>query len=211
MPATTWVIMLAAATSLVAHRTDEYLEAATLLVSADQVRVDLRLVPGMAVVSTVLDSIDTDRDGSISDAEQREYGRRVLGDLSLTLDHDPVPLRLVAWDYGSVDEMRRGSGEIQLRFVADLPGGGGRRRIVFENRHRSSIAAYLVNSLVPREPNITIADQQRDYLQSVYQLTYDQGAPGTVSASFGTLLRWGLVIGGLAIALMDRLRWLRAR
>jgi hypothetical protein len=206
-----FAIILAGVTGAVAHRTDEYLEAATMVVSRDQLRVDLRLVPGVAVVSTVLDSIDTNRDGAISEAEEREYGRKVLGDLSLTLDSDRVPLRLVSWRYGSVAEMRRGLGEIQLRFVADLPGGGPHRRIVFENRHRSPIAAYLVNSLVPQEPNIHITDQRRDYRQSMYQLTYEQSPSGTVSVSFDTLLRWGLVVGGLAIAFLNGMAWMRRR
>ena len=44
----------------------------------------MRLIPGVAVFSFVLASIDTNGDGVISEAEQRAYAERVLRDVSLT-------------------------------------------------------------------------------------------------------------------------------
>ena len=179
-----------------AHRLDEYLQAATILVSKDRVQIQLRLVPGVAVLPTVLDSIDTDVNGVISEGEQRAYAERVVGDLSLTVDGERLPLRLVSSSFASVGELRRGLGENHLELEAFLTNGSRTRRLVFENHHRSRIAAYLVNGLVPKEPDIQIITQTRNYEQSVYEMSLSSGSLGTGSISSDALLRWGLLISG---------------
>jgi hypothetical protein len=56
---------------------------------------------------------------------------------------------------------------------------------VFENRHRPAIGVYLVNTLVPVDPQIRIAAQRRNYPQSLYELDYvmDGAAPGGVTSA----------------------------
>ncbi len=73
--------------------------------------------------------------------------------------------------------MREGRGEIQLEFNADVPSGGPNRRLIFENHHQRRIAAYLVNCLVPRDLDIRVTAQNRNYRQSFYQLDYVQAQP----------------------------------
>src|SRR6185436_6744129 len=102
----------------------------------------------------------------------RAYAERVLHDVSLTVDGKRVPLRLVSSSFASVDEVRIGLGEHTLKFDATLPGGSGNRRLTFTNTHRQRIAAYLVNALVPRDPNIRITSQNRDYAQSTYEMAF---------------------------------------
>jgi hypothetical protein len=70
--------------------------------------------------------------------------------------------------------MKEGSGEIQLEFSAELPRGGRNRALTLENHHQSGISAYLVNSLVPKDPEIRITAQNRNYSQSFYRLEYEQ-------------------------------------
>jgi hypothetical protein len=69
-----------------AHRLDEYLQATILSVERDHVEASMRLISGVAVRSSVIVRIDSNRDGVISKAEQWAYAERVLGDLSLTVD-----------------------------------------------------------------------------------------------------------------------------
>ena len=199
--AAAFVIVLSAGGPAAAHRLDEYLQAATISVEKDRVRAELRLTPGVAVFPIVLASIDTDADGVISEAEQRAYAERVLRDLSLAVDGERLVLRLVSLKFPGIDEMKQGLGEIPIEFDADLPRGGGERRLVFENHHQRRIAAYLVNCLVPRDPDIRITAQKRNYEQSFYQLEYQQagirtgplsaawwsGAPGLLGAATGLL------------------------
>src|SRR4051794_9415133 len=97
-----------------AHRLDEYLQATLISVEKDRVQLHIRLTPGVAVFPVVLATIDTDRDGVISEAEGRDYAVQVLQDLSLRADGDSLRLRLVSLTFPSIEEMKEGLGEIQL-------------------------------------------------------------------------------------------------
>ena len=56
----------------------------------------------------------------------------------------------------------------------------------------SRTAAYLVNGLVPRDPDIRISRQSRNYEQSSYQMEYVQAG---VDAGPATLTRWVDAVG----------------
>jgi hypothetical protein len=58
--------------------------------------VSMRLVPGVAVSSWVIPSIDTNADGVISDTKQRAYAEKMLGDVSLTVDGYGLRPKLVS-------------------------------------------------------------------------------------------------------------------
>jgi hypothetical protein len=155
-----------------AHRLDEYLQAALISVEKDRVELSMRLVPGVAVSSWVLAGIDTNGDGVISRAEQQAYAERVLGDLSLTAEGNRLRPRLVSVHFPAVEEMKEGLGEIRIELSADLPQGGPNRRLVLQNAHQYRIAAYLMNCLVPRDPDIRIVAQTRNEQQSIYRVDY---------------------------------------
>jgi hypothetical protein len=161
-------------TAAYAHRLDEYLQATTISVERDRIQAQIRLTPGVAVFPAILADVDTDADRVISEPEQRAYAGRVLRDLSLTLDGNPLRPQLVSVKFPGIEEMKEGLGEIQVDFYADLPRGGLNRKLVFENHHQSGMAAYLVNCLALREPELRIVAQHRNYSQSFYQLDYVQ-------------------------------------
>jgi len=207
------ILLLWIGTPTSAHRLDEYLQATTISVEKDSLQAQIRLTPGVAVFPNVLANIDTDADGVISEAEQRAYAERVLRDLSLTIDGDRLQLRLVSLKFAQIEEMKEGRGSIQLEFNADVPGGGPNRRLIFENQHQSRIAAYLVNCLIPRDPDIRVTAQNRDYQQSFYQLDYVQAdvRSGPLSSSWW-LRSWGW-LGTAALLLFAGLAfvWRRRR
>ena len=157
-----------------AHRLDEYLQAILIAVEKDQVQASMRLVPGVAVFPVVLAGIDTNSDGVISKSEQQEYALRVLRDLSLSIDGASLSPRLVSVNFPTVEAMEEGLGEIQIKFSADLPAGGSHRKLVIQDHHQSRISAYLVNCLVPRDPDIRVTGQNRNVDQSFYELDYAQ-------------------------------------
>jgi len=178
-------MLLSVATTALAHEVDEYVQATTIAVEKGRVRLEMRLLPGIDVYPAVRAAIDADGDGAFSEAEQRAYVERVLRDLSLGVDGAPLALRLVGSTFASTEELRRGRGEIVLDFEARIPPGGGDRRLTFENHHLSQVAAYLVNALVPSDPDISITRQTRSYDQSSYRLDYAQAgaAPAPVSTA----------------------------
>jgi hypothetical protein len=206
-------ILLFVGTPASAHRLDEYLQATTISVEKDRVQAQIRLTPGVAVFPIVLANIDTDADGVISEAEQRAYAERVLGDLSLTIDGDRLRLRLVSLKFAKIEEMKEGLGEIQLEFDADVPSGGPNRSLTFENQHQSRIAAYLVNCLVPRDPGIRITAQNRNYQQSFYQLDYMQAKvrSGPQSSAWWSSSRGWLGAAALLLLAGFGFVWRRAR
>jgi len=102
----------------------------------------------------------------ISETEQRAYAERVLHDLSIGIDSHRLTPQMLSMKFPTMDEMKDGLGEIQLEFKIDLPRGGRNRKLTFENHHQSRIAAYQVNCLLPRDPAIRIAAQERNYSQS---------------------------------------------
>jgi hypothetical protein len=157
-----------------AHRLDEYLQGTIISVEKNRVQAQMTLTPGIAVFAKLFAYIDRDADGVISETEQRAYAAQVLRDLSLTIDGHLLTPHLLSIRFSSTDEMKEGRGEVQLDFNADLPRGGRSRKLTLENHHQSRISAYQVNCLVPRDPNIRIAAQERNYSQSVYRLEYVQ-------------------------------------
>jgi len=112
-------ILLSLVAPASAHRLDEYLQATIFSVEKDRVQAFMRLIPGVAVSSIVIPSIDTNGDGIISDTERRSYAQRVLGDLSLSMDGHPLKLRLGPVDVTGTGEMKEGLGEIRIEFSAD--------------------------------------------------------------------------------------------
>jgi HupE / UreJ protein len=177
------LLVLTLGTTGLAHRLDEYLEATMFSLEKDRVFGSMRLVPGVAVSSVVIASIDSNRDGVLSESEQRVYAERVLREVSLTVDGNRLRPRLVSVEFPGVEDMREGLGQIHIEFRADLPRGGPNRRLVYENRLQSHIAAYLVNCLVPSDPDIRIVAQKRNEDQSFYQLDYVQAQSGSETAA----------------------------
>jgi hypothetical protein len=189
--------MLFAAPPVYAHRLDEYLQATTIAVAKDRIALQIRLTPGVAVFPSVLATMDTNGDGVLSDAEQRGYAERVLGDLSLSIDGGRVSLHLMTARFASVAEMKEGRGDIVIDFFAVAPPGSAERSLSFENHHSRALSVYLVNALVSRDPDIRLAHQARNYEQSTYHMEYLQA--GAVAGSQRGIPVW---LGAAALLAM---------
>ena len=205
------LILLLAGTTAPAHRLDEYLESTIVSVEKSRLQAEMTLTPGVAVYPLVVAAIDTDADGVISKTEERAYAGRVLRDLSLTIDGHGLMPHLVSVKFPEIGEMKEGRGQIEIEFAADLPGYRSNRRLTIENHHQSRIAAYQVNCLVPRDPEIRIVAQNRNYSQSVYELDYVQSGvrSGPLPAAW-----WagdGGWLGAAALLLAARMAWLWRR
>jgi hypothetical protein len=193
------LILLSIDSPAAAHRLDEYLEATIISVEKTRIQAQIRLAPGVAVLPVVLADIDTNSDGVVAEAEQEVYAERVLHDLSLTVNGERLKLRLLSTKFPGIEELREGNGEIQIEFSADVPPGGASRRLIFENHHQSRIAAYLVNSIVPRDADIRLLAQNRNYQQSFYQLDYEQAGVHSGNLS---LSGWWIAFGWLGAAVL---------
>ncbi len=201
-------ILVLAGMPAFAHRLDEYLQGTIISIEKNRLQAQMTLTPGVAVFPFLIAYIDTDRDGVISETEQHAYAGLVLHDLSLRIDGYRLTPRLLSVRFPAMDDMKEGRGEIQLEFNATLPRGRSNRKITFENHHLIKISAYQVNCLVPHDPGIQIAAQDRNYSQSLFQLQYVQTdvRSGPVSlAWWPSPPGW---LGTIALLLLTRLVFL---
>jgi hypothetical protein len=175
----------------VAHRLDEYLQATIISLEKDRIQASMRLVPGVAVSSAILASIDTNADGVISAPEQRAYAERVLRDITLSANGQALKPELLAFDFPPIAAMKEGLGEINIEFAATLPPGGADRKIVFQNHHQPGISAYLVNCLAPQDRNTRVDAQHRNRNQSFYELDY-ASIPLSDWSAFPSMFRLGM-------------------
>ncbi|HWD98070.1 MAG TPA: hypothetical protein VG345_03505, partial [Bryobacteraceae bacterium] len=72
------VLLLLIGPQAFAHRLDEYLQGTILSVGKSRLEAQITLTPGVAVFPFLMAVIDTDSDGTISEAERRAYVKRVL-------------------------------------------------------------------------------------------------------------------------------------
>jgi hypothetical protein len=101
--------------------------------------------------------------------------------------------------------MKEGLGEIRLVFEVELPPGGANRRFNLENHHLKSMSVYQVNCLVPRNPQIRILAQKRNYSQSSYELDFVQARAASGPL---TLAWWAGGAKPLATFALLALSWL---
>jgi hypothetical protein len=183
-----------------AHRRDEYLQAARLAIDPDRVQIELDLTPGIAVAESVLAEVDLDRNRSISAREAGAYCARLLSAMAVDVDGTPLALALTGSTFPDVGAMMTGEGTMRLQAVAAMPRlSGGTHHLRYRNSHRSDIAVYLVNALVPASDRVAVASQRRDVDQRDVTVEY------TLRADAATRIR-----GGVLVAIAGALIWLAA-
>lgn len=196
-----------AETPALAHRRDEYLQAARIAIDRQRVQIDLDLTPGIAVALRVLDEIDRDRNGVVSDGEARAYATRVIGDIRVDVDGETLPLSLSATRVPTVESVRRGEGTIQLQLTAAVrPLTAGDHRLTYRNAHHQDIGAYLANTLVPATDRVMVLTQHRDVAQRELVVEYVLRDQLVAQAS-----PWTVAIAGLAFMLLAAELWRRSR
>ena len=196
-----------AETPALAHRRDEYLQAARIAIDQQRVQIDLDLTPGIAVASRVLDEIDRDRNGVVSDSEARAYATRVIDDIRVDVDGDALPLSLAYTRVPTVDSVLRGEGTIQFQLTAAVrPLAAGDHRLSYRNAHHQDISAYLANTLVPATDRVMVLTQHRDVAQR--ELVVEYVLRDRLMAHVSP---WTVAIAGLAFMLLAAELWRRSR
>lgn len=195
---------LTVSSSAFAHRLDEYLQAMLVDISPGDIRLRLNLTPGVEVVDQVLDWIDRDGNGVISEDEAATYCELLKRDLTLRIDHRDAALKVTASHFPESSEMHEGFGIIQVEFTA-TPGflTSGAHRLTLENRHLPKLSVYLFNAAKPTDPQVQIIRQARNPDQSLGEIEFTyQGKPGPVPPV--VMVAGFVVLGVAAITLLSR-------
>jgi hypothetical protein len=161
-----------------AHRLDEYLQATRIAVTTNRIDLAFELTPGVAVVAQVLEVIDLDRDGRVSEDEGGAYARRFLKDLKIGLDGKAIAPSVTSVTVPSLTDMRAGVGVIRIKATAPIGSlAPGSHALTLTNGHLPAISVYLVNALQSSVPVVAIGRQARDELQKGYRLEFRVMAP----------------------------------
>ena len=156
-----------------AHRLDEYLQAARIAIEPDRVDIELDLTPGADVARRLVSEIDRNRDGILGRDETRAYSSNVLRDVGLQVDGRLQALGVIDCQFPGVDAMMKGEGTIQLRLSARVSGlAAGDHRLLFLNAHHADFSAYLANALVPEGARVEVIAQRRDPAQRQLEIDY---------------------------------------
>lgn len=159
-----------------AHRLDECLQAIRIAVSSDRIELTFALTPGVEVADQLLAVLDTNRDGQISSREGRRYVNRVLRDLRVAVDDKSLVLRADKPAFPPIQEIKAGAGVIGFKAGAVIKRlSPGHHTLSLTNVHLPDLSVYLVNALVPKDPSIQIASQDRNDAQTGYLLKFVAG------------------------------------
>jgi hypothetical protein len=165
--------LLAVPSAVFAHRDDQYLQATLVAIEPSGIRLQINLTPGVAVAEQVLAQIDRDRDGTISRSEAAAYAESLKRDLTLRVDGRQLELKLTASEFVPPEELRTGSGIIQMEFAAIFGSlATGSHRLTLENRHLTTMSVYLINAARPRVGSIQITKQKRNDNQSTGEIQF---------------------------------------
>lgn len=165
--------LLAFPSAVFAHRDDQYLQATLVAIEPKCVRLQINLTPGVAVAEQVLTEIDRDRDGAISKNEAAAYAKSLERDLTLRMDGRKLELKLTTSEFVPPEEIRTGSGIIQMEFSAIFgPLSAGSHRLTLENRHSTAMSVYLINAARPRFATVQITRQKRNENQSAGEIEF---------------------------------------
>lgn len=165
--------LLAFPCAVFAHRDDQYLQATLVAIERSGVRLQINLTPGIAVAEQVIAQIDRDHDGAISENEAAAYAELLRRDLTLRIDGRKIELELTGSEFTEPEELRTGSGMIQIEFSATArPLAIGSHRLTLENRHLRTISVYLINAVRPTSDAVQITRQKRNDNQSAGEIEF---------------------------------------
>jgi hypothetical protein len=183
---------------------DELLQALRISVSASDIRIDVRLTPGVALAQTIFHRLDADGDGLVSESEANAFASAWLGKLTATVDQDPIQFHTTRITAPSWQELSSGDGSltIELRSGA-LALARGHHQLQIRNDNDPQISVYLVNAVLPATSDVIVGAQNRNESQSAYRLDFETGRGlfsdpidrlvlVAVLASFFWALDWGL-------------------
>ena len=164
-----------------AHVLDQYLQVAQIALAPGGVRVELRLTPGAQVYDCFRLLIDANRDGKISESEEQIYAYRVLKNVALALDQQPLSVALTKAHFPALSEMKEGLGAIRLVLTAQTSfsvsgSASGNHQLTFRNDHLPELGIYLANAMVPESDDIKINRQERDALQRELRIHFQARA-----------------------------------
>jgi len=128
-----------------AHPVDEVVQGAYLTLAKGEVRLELDLTPGTEVVGEVLKSLDPNGDRTVSKAEGRAFGERVLQQSSLTLGGKTTAWRLDRVSVPPYAALVQDTATIKVYAVAPRPDRAGPQILTYANSYQPAKSQWIAN------------------------------------------------------------------
>ena len=179
------VASILAPAATLAHPLDVYLMGSYVTVTPTQVEVEVDATPGVLLAPDVLTQIDTNGDGTLSDAESRAYVQTIVDALQLSVDGTPLTLSVTKIEMPSSLNIQAGYGLIRIYTSADLPASataaGATASLSYVNGYTPTGAMYQVNTFTSGDTPIGLGAQQRSDDQASLDVQF--AINGTVASS----------------------------
>ena len=135
------------------------------------------------------------------------HAARVLREIRVELDGQPLTLALTDSRAPAADAILRGEGVIRLQLTAAVPPvAAGPHQLFYRNGHRSDVGAYLANALVPASDRVAVLAQRRDVAQQELVIEYRLRDGASIHVP-----SWLIAVGGVTAAVLAGGLWRRRR
>jgi nickel/cobalt transporter (NicO) family protein len=184
--------------SVSAHPLDEFLQAMYVSLGGDQIGVEVDLTPGVLVGPQVVQLIDTNGDGQITEEEAQSYARQVFQQLSVELDGQPRAIVLTKVVAAPVLNLASGAGSLQLIGTLDSSViAAGTHELTIQN-HYAPIQSMYQSAVVLDKPNqVGVGKQTRDQTLQSLRVDFNLAAPAAAVQQANTATATATPLGGL--------------
>jgi hypothetical protein len=173
-----------------AHQLDETLVASLILLSPTRVSVQVDITPGALLARDVHALIDVDSDGTISPAEETDFGHLWAKQARVEVDGASGLLRAVTLEVPDLETLLSGNGIIRILGVVDVVQDAGSHVFSFESGSSMPSSVFAVNALKPHDDQIRIVRQDRDFRQQAYSVQYEVAGPAVSGWARASGLSW---------------------
>lgn len=159
-----WLLLVNAAR---AHRSEGLLQSALVEVLPTRVNVEITFEPGIDIARTLVQELDTNRDGIWNESESATWADAVLEELTVQFDTIALTPRFVRIEASPFSEFRSGHAEIKVQFTAELPRMAQslqKHTLTVGNQYafKNLASTYQIHGIVPKAPGVRIEGHTRD-------------------------------------------------
>lgn len=140
-----WLLLALIPTWAGAHPVDEVVQGAYLTLLPGQLRLEVDITAGSAVVREIIKSLDTDADRNITTEEARAYAQRVLDQSTLALDGVATKWTLENVRVPAYRNLELGSDTIRIYAATERPERRGAHSLSFDNRYQPAKGRWTAN------------------------------------------------------------------
>ena len=157
-----------------AHPLDEAMQLSTLTVAWDQITIEIEIMIGPLLIDRLANAVNTNGDTEFSPAEQEAWGQQLTGYVSLSIDGQVVPLRLMRVRVPTYRALLNEQECVTVCYQAAIGDASNQpdrpHRVTYVNKYLKALSFYATSVLVHEDVDMDISNWRDD--GSVYSFVY---------------------------------------